>query len=304
MATVAPALFQTRCSSCDAVQSVTQEALRTNTGLLRCTHCDQVFNAAWSLVDQIPNPARRVDPASSPQDPPFNEYGPASHDSQAHTPREIAGEAFGMDALAAEPAGFSKISSSVDLHGRKEPTLVIGEHDAQTLPGGALPAGPPPRSARSMSRGLLLAGIALVVIALFAQVRFPLLEAVASVAATRPALGVLCRYTGCQLPAPTEGPVVSVTRSSMDLHRHRPDALVLRVHLLNHSTTVQDYPAVEVTLNNVVGEVVGRRTYLPREFGVTDETRKLQGGRDAVVTLVLAKSDPAVSGVTARAVQF
>jgi hypothetical protein len=155
-----------------------------------------------------------------------------------------------------------------------------------------------------MSRGLLLAGIALVVIALFAQVRFPLLEAVASVAATRPALGVLCRYTGCQLPAPTEGPVVSVTRSSMDLHRHRPDALVLRVHLLNHSTTVQDYPAVEVTLNNVVGEVVGRRTYLPREFGVTDETRKLQGERDAVVTLVLAKSDPAVSGVTARAVQF
>ena len=304
MATVAPALFQTRCSSCDAVQSVTREALQTNTGLLRCTHCDQIFNAAWSLVDQIPNPAERVDPVSSRQDPPLNEYRTALHDDQTRPPREITGEAFGATALAAEPGGLSEISSSVGLHGRREPTLVIGDQDAQTHPSVASPAGSQARSARPASWGLPLAGVALAVIALFAQVRFPLLEAVASVAATRPALGVMCRYTGCQLPAPTEGPAVSVTRSSMDLHRYRPDALVLRIHLLNHSATLQDYPAVEVSLNNVVGEVIGRRTYLPREFGVTDETRKLQSGRDAVVTLVLAKSDQAVSGVTARAVQF
>ncbi|MGE4659244.1 MAG: hypothetical protein AAEJ16_00480, partial [Arenicellales bacterium] len=61
MATVAPALFQTRCSSCDAVQSVTPETLQTNTGLLCCTSCDKIFNAAWSLVDQIPNPAHPAD---------------------------------------------------------------------------------------------------------------------------------------------------------------------------------------------------------------------------------------------------
>ena len=304
MATVAPALFQTRCSSCDAVQSVTQEVLQTNTGLLHCAHCGQIFNAAWSLVDQIPNPARGVDPASSRQDPPLSGYGPTSYDGQTRPPREIAAEAFGADSLAAEQDGFSQISSSVGLHERKEPTLVIGDYDVPPPRGVTSPGGTQARSTRPMSRGLPLAGVVLLVIALFAQVRFPLLEAVASVAATRPSLGVLCRYTGCQLPAPTEGPVVSVTRSSMDLHRHRPDALVLRIHLLNHSTTVQDYPAVEVTLNNVVGEVVGRRTYLPREFGVTDETRKLQGEREAVVTLVLTKSDPVVSGVTARAVQF
>tara|TARA_Y100001934_G_scaffold275873_1_gene371234 strand:+ start:1100 stop:1651 length:552 start_codon:yes stop_codon:yes gene_type:complete len=182
--------------------------------------------------------------------------------------------------------------------------LVIGDHDAQTHPDIASASETPAQSPRRASRRLALAGVVLAVIALFAQVRFPMLEAMASVAAARPVLGVMCRYTGCQLPAPTDGPAVRVTRSSLDLHRYRPDALVLRIHLLNHSDTLQDYPAVEVTLNNIVGEIVGRRTYLPREFGVTDETRKLQSGRDAVVTLVLANSNLVVSGLTARAVQF
>jgi hypothetical protein len=146
--------------------------------------------------------------------------------------------------------------------------------------------------------------VVLAIFALFAQVRFPLLEAVASVETTRPALALMCHYTACQLPAPTDGPAVSVVRSELALHRYRPDALILRIHLMNHSATLQDYPAVEVTLNNAAGDVVGRRAYLPREFGIADADRKLQTGRNTVVTLILAKADPSISGAAARAVQF
>jgi len=181
--------------------------------------------------------------------------------------------------------------------------FVDGDEAQDPLRSALSPAHRPQQAVRS-TWGLPVVGVVLAIFALFGQVRFPLLEAVASVETTRPALALMCRYTACQLPAPTDGPAVSVVRNEFALHRYRPDALILRIHLMNHSTTLQDYPAVEVTLNNAAGDVVGRRAYLPREFGITDADRKLQTGRATVVTLILAKADASISGAAAKAVQF
>jgi len=292
MATVAPALFQTRCIACDAVQPVTPEALKTNCGLLRCSQCDMIFNAAWSLVDQIPNPARLTPLVSARPEPPLPEF---EADPCADSPKDSPGNV--DDTL---PAGNQPTSPA----GRREPMLFVDDNDTQEPLRSALsPAHRPQKAVRS-TWGLPLVGVVLAIFALFAQVRFPLLEAVASVETTRPALALMCRYTACQLPAPTDGPAVGVVRSELALHRYRPDALILRIHLMNHSATLQDYPAVEVTLNNAAGDVVGRRAYLPREFGIADADRKLPAGRNTVVTLILAKADASISGAAARAVQF
>ena len=292
MATVAPALFQTRCITCDAVQPVTPEALKTNSGLLRCSECDTIFNAAWSLIDQIPNPARLTPLVSARPEPPFPEFEANPHaDSPKASPLNID------DTL---PAG----NQPANPVGRREPMLFVDGDEAQEPLRSALSPAHRPQQAVRSTWGLPLVGAVLAIFALFGQVRFPLLEAVASVETTRPALALMCRYTACQLPAPTDGPAVSVVRNELALHRYRPDALILRIHLMNHSTTLQDYPAVEVTLNNAAGDVVGRRAYLPREFGITDADRKLQTGRTTVVTLILVKADASISGAAAKAVQF
>ncbi len=292
MATVAPALFQTRCITCDAVQPVTPEALKTNSGLLRCSECDTIFNAAWSLIDQIPNPARLTPLVSARPEPPFPEFeaNPRA-DSPKASPLNID------DTLSAGNQPANPV-------GRREPMLFVDGDEAQEPLRSALSPAHRPQQAVRSTWGLPLVGAVLAIFALFGQVRFPLLEAVASVETTRPALALMCRYTACQLPAPTDGPAVSVVRNELALHRYRPDALILRIHLMNHSTTLQDYPAVEVTLNNAAGDVVGRRAYLPREFGITDADRKLQTGRTTVVTLILAKADASISGAAAKAVQF
>ena len=292
MATVAPALFQTRCITCDAVQPVTPEALKTNSGLLRCSECDTIFNAAWSLIDQIPNPARLTPLVSARPEPPFPEFeaNPRA-DSPKASPLNID------DTLSAGNQPANPV-------GRREPMLFVDGDEAQEPLRSALSPAHRPQQAVRSTWGLPLVGAVLAIFALFGQVRFPLLEAVASVETTRPALALMCRYTACQLPAPTDGPAVSVVRNELALHRYRPDALILRIHLMNHSTTLQDYPAVEVTLNNAAGDVVGRRAYLPREFGITDADRKLQTGRTKVVTLILVKADASISGAAAKAVQF
>ena len=90
MATVAPALFQTRCSACDAIQTVTPEALKTQNGLLRCSECGATFNAAWSLVDQIPNPARLTQFVPASPEPVLPEFEPDSYgDSSAGALRNV-----------------------------------------------------------------------------------------------------------------------------------------------------------------------------------------------------------------------
>ena len=292
MATVAPALFQTCCSACEAIQTVTPEALKTQSGLLSCSECGATFNAAWSLVDQIPNPARLTQFVPASSEPVIPEFKPDSYgDSAASALRDVD-----------EPHRHQQPSNG--LRGRREPVLFVDDNDAQG------PLGLAPSQVRQSQRavrsawGLPFAGVVLATLILFAQVRFPLLEAVASVDAVRPAVALLCRYTACQLPAPTDGPEVSVVHSELDLHRYRPDALVLRIHLMNHSDTLQDYPALEVTLNSAAGEIIGRRTYLPREFGVTDATGKLQNGRNTIITLMLAEADAAISGAAARTVRL
>ena len=291
MATVAPALFQTRCSACDVIQTVTPEALKTQSGLLRCSECGATFNAAWSLVDQIPNPARLNQLVTTPPDPALPEFEAGPYDDSSVDPVRNVDEPFGDQQPSNGPAG------------RREPVLFVDDNDAQGPLGSAPSQAQRPQKAVRTAWGLPFAGVVLAVLALFAQVRFPLLEAVASVDTARPALALLCRYTACQLPAPTNGPEVSVVHSELALHRYRPDALVLRIHLMNHSDALQDYPALEVTLNSAAGEVIGRRTYLPREFGVTEPTGKLQNGRNTVVMLMLAEADAAISGAAARTVR-
>jgi hypothetical protein len=148
-----------------------------------------------------------------------------------------------------------------------------------------------------------LAGIFIACLALFIQVRFGLLEEIASVVSARPALNALCRYTDCELPQTLTGPIIVVTHTSIDLHRHLPQALTVRVHLQNRSHSPQGYPVLELTLNSRSGKVLGRRSYLPREFGVVDESMHIGGNRSAVVTLILAQPDPAASGFSARVVR-
>tara|TARA_B100000676_G_scaffold178038_1_gene174785 strand:+ start:2723 stop:3601 length:879 start_codon:yes stop_codon:yes gene_type:complete len=291
MATVAPALFQTRCSACDAIQTVTPEALKTQSGLLRCSECGATFNAAWSLVDQIPNPARLNQLVTARPDPALPEFESGLYGDSSARPLRNVDQPFGDQQPSNGPAG------------RKEPVLFVDDNESQRPLGSAPSQAHRPQKAVRTAWGLPFAGVVLAVLALLAQVRFPLLEAVASVDTARPALALLCRYTACQLPAPTNGPEVSVVQSELDLHRYRPDALVLRIHLMNHSDALQDYPALEVTLNSAAGEVIGRRTYLPREFGVTEATGKLQNGRNTVVTLMLAEADAAISGAAARTVR-
>lgn len=45
-----------RCSECDTLFRLAANQLASHAGLVRCGGCGTAFNAAWNLVDEIPNP--------------------------------------------------------------------------------------------------------------------------------------------------------------------------------------------------------------------------------------------------------
>lgn len=301
MTTAAHASLQTRCSYCDTVLAVTAKQLQSDSGLLACSDCGKVFNAAWNLIDQVANPAQlaqTIDTVESSAVTPTPELRPfkAQRVTGAGGRRE-GNEAQPAPSATSEPPAWENFD--VMLGGRSEPRLNA------TNPTEALAT--PPRQTNTPAEGSgwvwPLAGIFIACLALFTQVRFGLLEEIASVVAARPALNAMCRYTDCELPQTLAGPTIVVTHTSIDLHRHLPNALIVRVHLQNRSHSAQDYPALELTLNGRSGKVLGRRSYLPREFSIVDESVRIGADRSAVVTLILAQPDPVASGFSARVVR-
>ena len=301
MTTAAHTSLQTRCSYCDTVLTVTAKQLQSDSGLLACSDCGKVFNAAWNLIDQVANPAQLAQPIDTVE----RSTMVPTPDLRPFKSRRVTGAGGRRQGDEAQPAPSATSEPpvwenfDVMLGGRSEPRLNA------TNPTEALAT--PPRQTNTPAEGSgwvwPLAGIFIACLALFTQVRFGLLEEIASVVAARPALNAMCRYTDCELPQTLTGPTIVVTHTSIDLHRHLPNALIVRVHLQNRSHSAQDYPALELTLNGRSGKVLGRRSYLPREFSVVDESVRIGADRSAVVTLILAQPDPVASGFSARVVR-
>ncbi len=67
-----------QCPNCEIVFSVRQEQLEVRQGLVRCGRCREVFNAAWNLIDRLPDHGH-AGAVSEPAPPPV--MPPAAGDS-------------------------------------------------------------------------------------------------------------------------------------------------------------------------------------------------------------------------------
>ena len=272
--------------------------LKVNSGLIACETCGAEFNAAWNLIDQIPNPI-----LASTIPVKISTFSSLNPQQPTTTP---ADDRRATHPVEGDEAGGSFYASGY-ASGRTEPRLQVWRDDDSQTPDEDPSVNlklPHPTAGKSTTRSIWpFAGILIAVFSLFFQVRFVLLEEIASAPQMRPFIAALCRQTGCELAPPLNGPAISVTDSRIDLHRTAPEALIVRVHLLNHSHNSENYPSLEISLNGASGELLGRRTYLPREYGVAGGAVVIGSGREAVVRLVLANVDPRVRGVSARAVR-
>lgn len=83
---------------------------------------------------------------------------------------------------------------------------------------------------------------------------------------SRPVLEKACGMLGCSVGLPMQIESVSIESSDLQPVEGRPGKFVLNVLLRNRSTTVQAWPAIELSLQDAGEKTIGRRVLVASEF--------------------------------------
>ena len=325
------ALLETRCNGCESILAVTADTLAAGAGLVQCGECDTVFNAAWNLVEQIPNPTqarslqnRLTAGALTDRNPEFDrskvDPRPRLFDLETEHLEDLqlpATETESLNeikrALRGErgfgPTGNQKVPDSHSTTYRTEPRLSLSANarDSASTNTATLGHGHSQNvyQAPATSKSLIWFGASVVaVLALFLQARYVLFDQLAAIPAARPYLAQVCKNIGCSLPLPLSGPVFRVIETKVDLHPDIPGVVTVKVRLLNRSTQHRTYPAIELALSDRNGRIVGRRKYSPKSFlAIDDLDKKVPPGTDVIVVVNLAQPEENAVGFEARIVR-
>ena len=324
--------LETRCNGCESILSVTADTLAAGAGLVQCGECDTVFNAAWNLVEQIPNPTqarslqhRSTAGVSADRNPEFDrskvDPRPRLFDLETEHLEELqlpATETESLDeikkVLRGErgfgPTGNQKVSDSHSTAYRTEPRLSLSDSarngDSESTVTAALShsRSQTPYQTPTTSRILIWFSASVVaVLALFLQARYVLFDQLVAIPTARPYLVQVCKNIGCSIPLTLSGPVFRVIETKVDLHPDIPGVVIVKVRLLNRSTQHRTYPAIELALSDRNGRIVGRRTYSPKSFlAIDDLDKKVPPGADVIVVVNLAQPEDNAVGFEARIV--
>ena len=112
----------------------------------------------------------------------------------------------------------------------------------------------------------------------------------------RPAIVQWCSVAGCPVPPLRDIRLVELVGTSISTHDEVAGALLVTIQLINRAEYEQAYPALEVSLTDREGSVVGRRTLAPREFLGLDGG---EGGLPSrqLISIVLDLASPPATAV-------
>jgi len=226
----------TRCPQCQTVFRLTSAQLKVRGGQVRCGRCQHVFRADQHIVEsQVP--AQAAAPA------------------RKRAPRKTT-----RTREASAPASVQEKES------------IILETPLQPVPAGMASPHEPPvpifRSEPVTTRSIYwTAGNAvLVLLLLFQAVVFYGQDLVRTAPPLREVVASLCITLPCQRLAPIDLRQLDLVETQVTPHPRYDRALRIRATIVNRAEHAQPYPLLEVSLTNSQGQLVARRTYMPREY--------------------------------------
>ncbi|WP_171909969.1 DUF3426 domain-containing protein [Aquisalimonas asiatica] len=150
-------------------------------------------------------------------------------------------------------------------------------------------------SRRRRSRGLWLAGIALLGLVLGLQAAYVQRDTLAADPRWRPAVEALCTVARCELPLPRDRDSLRLVRGQVSDHPERDGALVVTASLVNEADFRQPFPLLQLSLLNDNQDVAGERWFHPSDYlGDAEYADRWQEGMppDIPVRVRLVLEDP------------
>jgi len=283
----------TTCPECHTTFRVTQEHLGLRRGLVRCGHCEVVFNAYDSLLAELLAPPNEPDKIEDAQILTL----PEETSSEAQVP-ELAVEAQPPAPEPEPPASVGgPLAGRIPLAGRSpseetSESILLSELPTRANKKRAAPPGRPRFFLRLLAV-LLLSGMLLLQMALFLRA-----DLAAAVPATRPLLQALCQPLGCSVPLPRQLDKAAIAASSLEHDAENNSRVRLSLLIANRSGLRQTWPHIVLTLTDVRDAPVAQRVFAPREYlakGASPETG-MAAGEEQEIRLDLDTGTLAATG--------
>ncbi len=276
--------MQTSCPECRTTFRVSQEQLGLRRGLVRCGHCNAVFNAYDTLLPEL------EEPPIAPREPVLDALSEsaalpklslpgwldnippaAPQPSAADTPEPASGELSAQaDAEPATPAPTGAASAAQSDGPPSTP-----EETAESILLSQLPNRPPLRPSErapepaypAWKRALF--GLASLILALLLALQIALFlraDLAAAVPATRPALERLCAPLGCDVPLPRQLTKQAIVASNLEHDSEQKSRVRLTFLLANRTGHAQAWPQISLTLTDVREAPVAQKLFPPQRY--------------------------------------
>ena len=126
-------------------------------------------------------------------------------------------------------------------------------------------------------------------------------DALASSAATRPAMAAACELLRCTLPAWRQPAAFTMLSREVIAVPDRPGVLRVQASFRNDARWAQAWPVRVLTLADADGGVLGTRRFLPGEYlGRSVESDALAAGQATQIAFEIAEPAPDVVGFDFR----
>jgi predicted Zn finger-like uncharacterized protein len=238
----------------------------------------------------MPKPPVPVVAANDPQDDPmqrmtlmdFTSFDESGEDNpvRRHVKKSILSGAYGLDRLSQseespDSPAPDELTKAIDELQRKPWRIAKKSASPDDVDPDGIDADEPEfvkrarrRQTGSRARRIFMGGgSAVLLVALIAQGLYTFRNQIAAhLPATAPALASACAVLGCRIELLAQIDAVSIESSELQALATSQNSFLLTTVLRNRSATAQQWPNIELTLNDANDKAVARRVFTPRDY--------------------------------------
>jgi predicted Zn finger-like uncharacterized protein len=248
----------TQCPECGTRFKVTGAQLDAHDGLVRCGHCQDVFNAREHLHDDEPSPQLSL---------------PIDIETPPTTKSDLVPD---VQQLEEEPTTLAQQVQFIE-----ELTDEVLEM--------------PPR--KTSWTGIFLALVLMLALLAQAAYYFRV-ELAARLPGIKPLLVQYCELLACTVPLPQKADLMAIESSDLQSGPGQSSIVILNALVHNRAPYAQAYPSLELTLTDMQDQALARRVFRPADYlkAGTDEKQGVPANRDLDIKLRLDTTDLKPSG--------
>lgn len=264
----------TQCPQCQTVFPLDIATLCQARGQVRCGRCGAVFAALDALSGERPSQDRIQMAPAADYPPTLMEEAPDTEPADEDPP--IEAELFPH--LPPASVTYTGLELEAEQPGRPRPL-----HD---------PESDPPRRRRGRRTGLWVVGCLLLLALLLGQVAFWERDRLLAEPTVRQLLNQVCARVGCVVPLRRDLDQVRLVNRDIRPHPSVEGALIINATLHNEADFPQPYPAVEIRLSDLQGDLVAGRRFEPETYLEEDLDTSGGIGPGTMLPLVFEVVDP------------